>query len=151
MKNLAKIAMGLMLLMMPMTLIAQTASEARKTLKAYCDEKNEDCPIKDGDDDAYYVLFGFEDDQMNIVYGVGTEPFAMLKQNKKALLKAVNDELKTNEELLGMVIYLTACNGTLAFIICDYNGDIEDENNRLLVGFEAKDLKELVRQVKEGE
>ena len=41
-------------------------------LKQYCVEKNQEVPIKDGDEDAYYVLFGFEDNQMNIVYGVST-------------------------------------------------------------------------------
>ena len=150
MKRLAKIAIGLVLLMMPVTLFAQSASEARKTLKAYCEEKNAECPIKDGED-AYYVMFDFDDDQMNIFYGVGTEVFGALCKNKKALLKAVNEELKSNEELLGMIIYLTACDDTLAFVICDYNGDIDDEENRLLVGFEKDDLLELIKQVKEGE
>ena len=48
MKKLVKIAMALMLLMMPVTLFAQSASEARKTLKDYCEVKNAECPIKDG-------------------------------------------------------------------------------------------------------
>ena len=150
MTNLAKIAMGLVLFIMPTTLMAQSASEARKVLKEYCEEKNEECPIKDGDD-AFYVMFAFEDDQMNVIYGVGTETFAALGKNKKALLKAVNDELKTNEELLGMIVYLSKCNGTLAFIFCDYNGEITDEDNQLLVGFEKDDLLELIKQVQEGE
>ena len=150
MKQLVKIAMGLMLLMMPVTLFAQNASEARKTLKDYCEVKNAECPIKDGED-AYYLLFAFEDDQMNIIYGVGTDTFAALGKNKNALLKAVNDELKTNEELLGIIAFLSECKGTLAFIFCDYNGDIADENNRLLVGFEKDDLLELIKQVQEEE
>jgi len=32
-------------------------------LKAYCVEKNEECPIKDGND-AFFVMFAFEDDQL---------------------------------------------------------------------------------------
>ena len=39
--------------------------------------KNAECPIKDGED-AYDVMFAFEDDQMNSVYGVSTETFAAL-------------------------------------------------------------------------
>jgi hypothetical protein len=144
MKKLVKLAMGLVLLMAPMTLHAQSVSEASQLLKQYCVEKNQEVPIKDGDEDAYYVLFGFEDNQMNIVYGVSTELFAAFCNNKEEALDAVVEEFSTNEELLGIVGCLSICDGTLAFIVCDYNGDIKDENNRLMFLFDKDDINAII-------
>ena len=151
MKKFIKIAMSLVLLLAPMAMQAQSAQEARKVLKQYCEEKNQDVPIKDGDDDAYYVFFGFEDDQMNIVYGVNTDMFAFMCKNKEKALEAVVEALASDEELLGVVAYLTFCDGSLAFIICDYNGDIKDEGNRLLMAFDKDDLKAIIKKAAEKE
>ena len=151
MKKLMQIAMGLVLLLAPMAMQAQTASEARKVLKQYCEEKNQDVPIKDGDDDAYYVYFGFEDDQMNIIYGVNTEMFAYMCKHKEKALEGVVEELASDEELLGVVAYLTFCNGTLAFIFCDYNGDVKDPDNQLIMAFDEDDLKAIIQKAQEKE
>ena len=144
MKNLIKIVMVLMLLLAPMTMSAQSAAEVRQTLTEYCEEKNQDTPIQDGDNDAYYVHFAFEDNQMNIVYGVGTELFAAMRDNKEALLQSCVEELSTDDELLGMVALLTICDGTLAFIVCDYNGEVTDPDNQLILAFEEDDLKAII-------
>ena len=144
MKRLVKILLGLVLLIAPMTMSAQTADEARKVLKEYCKEKNQDVPIKDGDDDCYYLMYAFEDNQMNVFYGVNTEEFAIMCDNKEKALESCVEELCTNEELLGMVAYLVACDGTLAFVICDYNGKITDPDNRLLMAFDEDDLKKII-------
>ncbi len=149
MKQLFKIAMGLVLLLAPMAMQAQSAQEARKVLKQYCEAKNQDVPIKDGDDDAYYIFFGFEDDQMNIVYGVDTDMFALMCKNKEKALEAVVETLATDEELLGVVAYLTIFDGSLAFVMCDYNGDIKDEKNRLLMAFDEDDLKAIIKKAAE--
>lgn len=149
MKKLFKITMGLLLLMAPMTMSAQTVDEVRQTLAQYCLEKNQDTPIKDGDDDAYYVHFDFDQDQMNIVYGVGTEIFAALCADKEKALEAVVETLATDEELLGVVALLTLCDGTMAFVICDYNGDVSDSDNQLIMAFDEDDLKTIIARISE--
>ena len=87
MKKLVKIAMGLVLLMAPMTMSAQSAAEAREVLSNYCEAKNQEVPIKDGDADAYYMMYGFEDNQMNIVYGVNEELFAVMNEKERLLCR----------------------------------------------------------------
>ena len=149
MKKLVKIAMGLVLLMAPMTMSAQTADEAREVLSNYCQAKTQEVPIKDGDSDAYYVFYGFEDNQMNIVYGVSEELFDSMNNNREFALKALVDEIVSNEELLGIVAYLTMCDGTMAFIACDYNKDATDSANQLIFAFEQDDIKALIAKASE--
>ena len=149
MKKLVKIAMGLVLLMAPMTMSAQSAAEAREVLSNYCEAKNQEVPIKDGDDDAYYMMYGFEDNQMNIVYGVNEELFAVMNENREAALQTLVEEILSNEELLGIVAYLTMCDGTLAVIAVDYNKDASDSENQLIFAFEEDDIKAIIAKASE--
>ena len=77
--------------------------------------------------------------------------FAFMCKNKEKALEAVVETLASDEELLGVVAYLTFCDGSLAFIICDYNGDIKDEGNRLLMAFDKDDLKAIIKKASEKE
>lgn len=149
MKKLVKIAIGLVLLMAPMTMSAQSAAEAREVLSNYCEAKNQEVPIKDGDADAYYMMYGFEDNQMNIVYGVNEELFAVMNENREAALQTLVEEILSNEELLGIVAYLTMCDGTLAVIAVDYNKDASDSDNQLIFAFEEDDIKAIIAKASE--
>ena len=46
--------------------VLNSPEEILRILTGYCEVKNAECPIKDGED-AYDVMFAFEDDQMNSV------------------------------------------------------------------------------------
>ena len=118
MKTIIKSVVAFVLLLAPASMSAQNttdAEDARQMLSLYCQEKMKEVPIKDGESNSFYLGYFFEDNQMNIVYGVETEIFNAMSKNREAAAQALVEELASNEELVGMLALLTICDGSLVY------------------------------------
>ena len=147
MKTIIKSVVAFMLLLAPVSMSAQNttdAEDARQMLTQYCQEKMQEVPIKDGESNSFYLGYFFKDNQMNIVYGVETETFNAMSEDREAAAKALIEELVSNEELVGMLALLAICDGSLVYVAVGLDGDATDPDNQLMFPFEADDVKALV-------
>ena len=147
MKTIIKSVVAFVLLLAPASMSAQNttdAEDARQMLSLYCQEKMKEVPIKDGESNSFYLGYFFEDNQMNIVYGVETELFNAMSKNREAAAQALVEELASNEELVGMLALLTICDGSLVYVAAGLDGDATDPNNQLMFPFDADNVKAIV-------
>ncbi len=140
MRTIKKCLATLLLLTIALTVSAQEMSkeEVEKTLQDYVEEVNAKCPVNDGN--GFILVMGFEDNQMNIAYGVDAEKYEQIGTHPDVAKADYLEKAMKDEEKLGMMALLHMVDATLSVIY--FNADTQDKEHFHTLVFTSEELEE---------
>lgn len=113
--------------------------EVEKTLQDYVEEVNAKCPVNDGS--GYILVMGFEDNHMNIAYGVDAETYEQIGTYPDVAKVDYLEKAVKDEEMLGMMALLNMVDASQCVVY--FNTDTKDKEHYHKLMFTSEELKEL--------